>query len=999
MSVKMKKSVLFLLIAGVFFSVPYVSYSQPKPVKKILFLNSYHPGKTFSDNIFDEVKKELTDSGIQFDLYIEYMDTKRYDSAYLFPILKEIYRLKYHKTHFDLILTSDNNALDFIVKFRDELFPGAPVVFSGINNYNETMLNKQKNITGVVEALDMKGTLDLILNLQPMVNNVYIVADATETGHLLLDELREYYELYENAFHFIELNNLPVSELIEKLRAIPKHSALFYLPYFRDPNGVALSMDDGLRLVTTNCKCPIYTCWEEEVAFGVLGGVVTSGKGQGRAMAEMALKILNGASADNIPVQTESPNLTMADYQAMAKFSIPLMLLPRGSIVLNEPASFFYKNRDILIIAGAFFILQLVIIVVLVINIIRRRIAEKLVLEKEEKYRFLIENSSDLIVRFHPDGYFQFVSASFCDLVGYTEDELLHTQYMPFVHPDDRLITRKMLDSLNRSPFSSYIEHRLLTPQGWKWIAWSNKAVRDAGNAIIAVVSAGHDITERMEAERKLRENEERFRLMIEESPIPIVVTNSQNAILILNNCFIDTFGYAREEMKTMENWWTSAYPDENYRKDIIGMWQSQRDEGEVRLHESKVTCKDGSIREVEYLITSVGQWYLFYLYDVTEKKKLEMEINKIQRIESIGILAGGIAHDFNNLLTALLGNVSICRSTVRGDDEIYGYLGEAETACLKARELTRQLLTFSKGGDPVKKTGSVAELIRESITFLLRGSKVRFEFDFPKELWLANFDEGQMSQVFSNLIINAREAMPEGGLLTVGMENVIYTGTPPMPIKPGNYLKIVFRDTGKGIPKADLKRIFDPYYTTKPLGHGLGLASVFSILSKHEGYIFAESEPGQYTTFSLFLPAIEDNGMIDIIKKTGLILGKGKILLLDDDLQVQKTVESMLRILGYEVKCASDGDEAIGMYKKAGEAGKPYIAVLLDLTIPGGKGGLDTFQMLKEIDPKVRAIVVSGYSNDPIMANYEKYGFSGVLEKPYKIEAISEMLYSVINI
>lgn len=535
----MKKSVLFLLMAGIFFIMPGASYSQAKPLKKILFLNSYHPGKTFSDNIFDEVKKELTDSGVQFELYVEYMDTKRYDSAYLFPILKEIYRLKYHKTHFDLILASDNNALDFIVKFRDELFPGAPVVFSGINNYKESMLNKQKNITGVVEALDMKGTLDLILNLQPMVNNVYIVADATETGHLLLDELREYYELYENAFHFIELNNLPVSELIEKLRAIPKHSALFYLPYFRDPNGVALSMDDGLRLVTTNCKCPIYTCWEEEVAFGVLGGVVTSGKGQGRAMAEMALKILNGASADNIPVQTESPNLTMADYQAMAKFSIPLMLLPRGSIVLNEPASFFYKNRDILIIAGAFFILQLVIIVVLVINIIRRRIAEKLVLEKEEKYRFLIENSSDLIVRFHPDGYFQFVSASFCDLVGYTEDELLHTQYMPFVHPDDRLITRKMLDSLNRSPFSSYIEHRLLTPQGWKWIAWSNKAVRDAGNAIIAVVSAGHDITERMEAERKLRENEERFRLMIEESPIPIVVTNSQNAILILNNCFI----------------------------------------------------------------------------------------------------------------------------------------------------------------------------------------------------------------------------------------------------------------------------------------------------------------------------------------------------------------------------------------------------------------------------------------------------------------------------
>jgi PAS domain S-box-containing protein len=986
------------VLAGILFYYPGVLYSHSKPIKKILFLNSYHPGKAFSDNIFDEVKKILAASDIKHELFVEYMDTKRYHSAYLFPILKETYILKYKDYRFDLILASDNNALDFIVKNRNELFPGVPVVFSGINNFKKSMIDRQKNITGVIEAVDMKGTLDLILHLQPMVKDVYVVADVTETGQLLLDELRQFYPHYANAFNFIELNSLPLNELMTKLKEIPKHAALFYLPYFRDPSGIALSMEDGLRMITTNCACPIYTCWEEEVQYGVLGGVVTSGKGQGEAMAEMALKILNRTPADNIPIRLESPNLTIVDYGALVKFAIPFMLLPKGSVILNEPESFFYENRNILIVAGVFFILQLVIIILLIINVFRRRIAEGIAHENEEKYRFLIENSSDLIVRFHPDGYFQFVSPSFSELVGYSEEELLHTQYMPFVHPDDRAITRKMLDSLNRSPFSSYIEHRILTPQGWKWIAWSNKAARGAKDEIIAVVSAGHDITDRMDAERKIRENEERFRLMIEESPIPIVVTNTQNTILILNNCFIETFGYSREEMKTLDNWWMSAYPDENYRKDIIEMWNSQRGEGEVRLHESRAMCKDGSQREVEYLITSVGLWYLIYLYDVTEKKKMEMEINKIQRIESIGILAGGIAHDFNNLLTAILGNVSICRSTVQGDDEIYEYLGEAETACLKARELTRQLLTFSKGGDPVKKTGSVAELIKESVTFLLRGSKVRYSFDFPESPWLANFDEGQMSQVFSNLIINAREAMPEGGKLSVIMENFHFNGVPPIPIKPGTYIKIMFQDNGKGIPKSDLKRIFDPYYTTKPMGHGLGLASVFSILSKHEGYIYAESELGQGTVFSILLPALEDNGMVDIIKKTGLILGKGKILLLDDDEQVQKTVDSMLKILGYDVQCAGDGDQAIEMYKNAAETGNPFIAVLLDLTIPGGKGGLDTLKILKEIDPKVKAIVVSGYSNDPVMANYKKHGFCGVLEKPYKIEAISEMLYEVIN-
>ncbi|OHD56336.1 MAG: hypothetical protein A2Y33_12070 [Spirochaetes bacterium GWF1_51_8] len=994
----MKTFLAAVAFAALYFAHSAPLYSQGQTYKNILILNSYHEGKVFSDNILDEVKKIFGASGQKYELYIDYMDTKRTDPKILFPYLKTIYRLKYSKTKFNLILTSDNNALDFALMYRDEIFQGAPVVFSGVNNFHDSMLKGQKNVTGVVEAGDIPGTLNLILRLQPHVENVYVIADITETGQLLLEEARQFYSPFEGKVKFHELSGMPLFEMAGELSNIPPKSAVLHLVYYREPSGKAYTQEEVLKLVSETSPCAVYTCWDDQVMFGVMGGMVTSGKAQGKAMADMALKILAGESPDSIPILRTSPNVPLFDYPAVMRHQIPLVLFPENSVFLNEPQSFFYQNRDILILGGIFLFLQSLAIFMLVVNIGRRKRAETFALENKEKYRFLIENSSDLIVRFHPDGYLKFVSRSFCELLGRRESELLKSDFVSLVHPDDQTITRLMIDTVIRPPYSSYIEHRILTTAGWKWIAWSNKAVQDQYGTIIGIVSAGRDISERIAAEQKLKENEERFRLLIEESPIPIAITNSLHEILILNNSFIETFGYSRGELKSFDDWWNLAYPDEEYRNDMISIWNDQSAHSQTHVQDSRVVCKDGSVREVEYLTTSIGDWYLNYLYDITEKRKMESELSKIQRIESLGFLAGGIAHDFNNLLTAILGNISICRSTIRGDDEIYEYLGEAEAACIRARELTRQLLTFSRGGDPIKKTGSLTQLIKESVAFLLRGSRIVYEFDFPEKPWLANFDQGQMSQVFNNLIINAREAMQEGGSLKVKMENYNYNGSEPLPLKHGMYLRITFSDSGAGIPGTDLKKVFDPYYTTKPLGHGLGLASVFSILNRHDGYIAAESDLGNGTRFILYLPAVDREEVVDVFKKTGLILGKGRVLLLDDDIQVQKTAENMLTILGYDVDCVTDGTFAVDIYKKAKSESKPFKVVLLDLTIRGGMGGLATLKELREFDPEVKAIVISGYSNDPVMANYQKYGFDGMMEKPYKIEAISEMLYHVIG-
>ena len=384
---------------------------------------------------------------------------------------------------------------------------------------------------------------------------------------------------------------------------------------------------------------------------------------------------------------------------------------------------------------------------------------------------------------------------------------------------------------------------------------------------------------------------------------------------------------------------------------------------------------------------------------DITEQRKMEQELQKIQKLESVGILAGGIAHDFNNILTGILGNISLAKMEANPEDEIYARLTEAEKASLEATNLTQQLLTFSKGGAPIKKTASIAELIRDSADFALRGSNVKCEFSIPDDIWPGEVDKGQMSQVINNLIINADQAMSEGGIIKVRAENVTVGAEHNLPLADGKYVKIEIEDEGIGIPKEHLPKIFDPYFSTKQKGSGLGLATSYSIIQRHAGYITAESELGVGTTFYIYLPASQKK---EILEKKGAeerpFVGKGKILLMDDEEIVRNVAGAMLKYIGYEVDFAEDGAEAIELYRKAKESGQPFDVVIMDLTIPGGMGGKEAISKLIEIDPNVKAIVSSGYSTDAIMSDFKQYGFSGVIAKPYKIKDLSEVVHKAIR-
>jgi PAS domain S-box-containing protein len=383
---------------------------------------------------------------------------------------------------------------------------------------------------------------------------------------------------------------------------------------------------------------------------------------------------------------------------------------------------------------------------------------------------------------------------------------------------------------------------------------------------------------------------------------------------------------------------------------------------------------------------------------DISVRKKMEAEMARSEKLDSIGVLAGGIAHDFNNLLTAIFGNITLAKMYANREGEVYRRLEESEKAALRAKDLTQQLLTYSKGGAPVKKTISIRELVTESAGFALRGSNVKCEFSFPDDLWTVEADEGQLSQAVNNLIINAAHAMPEGGAIQVYGRNASGDRNELPPAK-GNHVSISIMDHGIGIAKEHLSKIFDPYFTTKRKGSGLGLSTTYSIVKNHGGHLAVESELGIGTTFHICLPAATGGKLSSKAEEEPIVPGKGRILVMDDEEAVRDVAREMLESFGYSVTLARDGAEAVAIYRQAMASGEPLDSVLMDLTIPGGMGGQEAIKKLLEIDPGVKAIVCSGYSNDLVMSSYRNYGFRGVIRKPYSLKQLSDTISDVLSI
>ena len=366
--------------------------------------------------------------------------------------------------------------------------------------------------------------------------------------------------------------------------------------------------------------------------------------------------------------------------------------------------------------------------------------------------------------------------------------------------------------------------------------------------------------------------------------------------------------------------------------------------------------------------------------------------------MEAIGTLAGGIAHDFNNMLGIIMGNISYALGSLDKDEELYEILSDVQESSKQAQGLTNQLLTFSKGGAPIKKVADINKIIKDAAIFSIRGAKSRCDLQLSENLWSSEVDEGQINQVVNNLVINANQAMPNGGTITIRSENVNIEADSGTTLPSGKYIKICFEDQGVGISKKHLSNIFEPYFTTKQKGSGLGLATTYSIIKRHEGHITVYSEIEKGTVFNLYLPASSNNFDEPEDQKESIHKGQGKILVMDDQEPILKMVGRMLNSMGYETVFATDGSQAVDIYNEAQTSGESLDAVILDLTVPGGMGGLKTVIELMKIDSNVKAIASSGYSNDPIMSNFEGYVFCGIVPKPYTKAQLAEVLNKIID-
>ena len=611
---------------------------------------------------------------------------------------------------------------------------------------------------------------------------------------------------------------------------------------------------------------------------------------------------------------------------------------------------------------------------------------------RAEEYRALVDNALAGIFKTNLAGDILYVNEALLKMLGYDSLEEVKGKKVSIVYKDmrerdgliERLTEHRKVDSF---------EIALCSKSG------DIRNVRISATLDKDVISGVMvDITGLKRAEKALRESEEKYRNLYDNAPDMYHSLDRNGTIIDCNETEARILGYTKAEI--IGRPFTDFITEESKR--LFALYFPRLNKKKTRLIvEREFVRKDGTVLPVSLNVFNEfdenGEFTgtKTIARDITDRRKMEEELLKAQKLESIGVLAGGIAHDFNNLLTVIFGNVAMAKMNAQPGDGMFERLDDAERATLRAKDLTMQLLTFSKGGEPIKKTVSIAGLVRESIGFTLSGSNVKSEIQLDPGLWPVDVDEGQISQVISNLVINAEQAMPGGGVIRICCVNVTVSTENALSLALGDYVKITIEDEGTGIPREYLRKIFDPYFTTKQKGNGLGLAAAYSILRKHNGCITVESEPGKGSVFHVYLPA--SSGTVALKEAAGEHwAGKGRVLVMDDEETVRNLAGEMLRHVGYEVEFARDGNEAVRTYKSAMDSRRPFDAVILDLTIPGGMGGKAAIKKLIELDPGVKAIVSSGYSNDPVMADFRSYGFSEVVPKPYRLQELSKALYNI---
>jgi PAS domain S-box-containing protein len=582
--------------------------------------------------------------------------------------------------------------------------------------------------------------------------------------------------------------------------------------------------------------------------------------------------------------------------------------------------------------------------------------------------------------------------------------------------PGDRLWTREMVTEWDeiqltcrralREGRPDYEQEYGIKSRGQSFQLHENVSITQIGPGRWNLVGVIVDITAKRDAELALASEKERLAVTLESMSEGVITIDSRRRVLFINRAAADMTQWEAADAvgRDISDICILSHAATGRRsvlpvEEVLGGGVSAELPPQTLMkgRSDRMRLVEGRIVPVADA-TSRGIGAVVVLRDVTERQRMEEKLQNAAKMESIGILAGGIAHDFNNILTAILSNLTLLELDLSGMPEQAAMVDEAVRATKRAGELTLQLLTFSKGGNPVRTAVHLPDVVREAATFSLRGSGVKIEFEMPAGLWAADVDKAQIGQVIQNLVINATQAMTKGGTLRIAASNARVKPGTHAGLPAGDYVRFTVEDTGAGIAPEHLGKIFDPYFTTKVQGHGLGLATVYSIIKRHQGHIEVESAVGRGTTFTVWLPAATT---VPLPQKPSKGFeraeGGGRVLFMDDEEPIRTMAEKLMERMGLDFECVADGAQAIERYKAALAAGRPFDLVVMDLTIPGGMGGKEAISVLLGIDPGVRVIVSSGYSSDLAMADFRKHGFRGMVAKPYDVSELASVIRSVL--
>jgi len=869
---------LFVLLAG----WP-VRAEWPQGRSRVLIIHSHHSGLTWTDEIMNGIRDifAASDPGIQISA--EYLDSRRYPKSDLSRRIRDLLLEKLRGTTPDLVMVSDNNALELVLEHRDRLFPGIPIVFCGINDFSPAMISRCPEITGVAEDLSIVETVNLALRLHPDTGEIVVIGrTSVAADRYNRDSFIASLPRLPSHLKVTFWDDLPGPELKSRLETLESGTVLFINGLITDQSGRQMMYGETTKWISQYSQVPAYSFWEVYLGYGIVGGKLVSGYRQGRMAGKLALRILHGERADRIPVVAGlAANHYMLDFRQLERFRIPLSKVPQGTLFVHRPDSFYDRHKTLVWTTVSVVAVLGALVILLSTAILHRRKAERALKVSEERMRLFFERQIVGMAITSPGmGWLQ-VNDRLCRMLGYSREELLQRTWAELTHPDDLAADIEQFKRLLAGEINEYtLEKRFIRRDGAIiFTDLSVGCVRNERGRVDYVLALLEDITERKEA--------------------------------------------------------------------------------------------------------------------AGEREKLQEQLTQAQKLESIGRLAGGVAHDFNNMLTAILGHVELSMRLCTPEGPIYASLKVIEESALRSAGLVRQLLAFARRQTVAPRVLDVNDTTVSMLKMLQRlmGESISLVWLPKRGLWPVKIDPSQIDQLLVNLCINARDAIPGVGRVTIETGNKVldgaYCAVHPDCV-PGEYVMLAVSDDGDGIGKDALGHIFEPFFTTKEPGRGtgLGLSTVYGIVKQNNGFIHVCSEPGKGSTFRIYLPRFAgEAGEQTAASKAELPGSRGEtVLLVEDEAVILHVGQAMLEALGYRVLTADTPGKALQqMRARSGEID----LVLTDVVMPE-MNGRELAERLLDIKPGLKCLFASGYTADVIARDGVLEEGVVFIQKPFSIKNLA---------